>query len=79
MPVKDSRIRMKLLTLASGHGRCTTVTPKRTLVSAGEWPLHGVTGGQPHVYVTTAISLAEFMFMKKGQSVGSWGCWEGPV
>jgi hypothetical protein len=29
----------------------------------------GVTGGQPHVYVTTAISLAEFMFMKKGQWV----------
>jgi hypothetical protein len=31
--------------------------------------LAGVTGGQPHVYVTTAISLAEFMFMKKGQWV----------
>jgi hypothetical protein len=29
----------------------------------------GVTGGQPHVHVTTAISLAEFMFMKKGQWV----------
>jgi hypothetical protein len=29
----------------------------------------GVTGGQPHVCVTTAISLAEFMFMKKGQWV----------
>jgi hypothetical protein len=29
----------------------------------------GVTGGQPHVYVTTVISLAEFMFMKKGQWV----------
>ena len=25
----------------------------------------GEPGGQPHVYVTTAISLAEFMFMKK--------------
>jgi hypothetical protein len=24
-------------------------------------------GGQPHVYVTTTISLAEFIFMKKGQ------------
>jgi hypothetical protein len=31
--------------------------------------MRGVTGGQPHVYVTTAISLAEFMFMKKGQWV----------
>ena len=29
----------------------------------------GEPGGQPHVYVTTAISLAEFMFMKKGQRV----------
>jgi len=29
----------------------------------------GDAGGQPHVYVTTAISLAEFMFMKKGQRV----------
>jgi hypothetical protein len=29
----------------------------------------GEPGGQPHVYVTTAISLAEFMFMKKGQWV----------
>jgi hypothetical protein len=26
-------------------------------------------GGQPHVYVTTTISLAEFIFMKKGQWV----------
>jgi hypothetical protein len=25
------------------------------------------TGGQPHLYVTTTISLAEFIFMKKGQ------------
>jgi hypothetical protein len=29
----------------------------------------GEPGGQPHVHVTTAISLAEFMFMKKGQWV----------
>ena len=29
----------------------------------------GVAGGQPHVYVTIAISLAEFMFMKKDQWV----------
>ena len=35
----------------------------RTLTPMGE------PGGQPHVYVTTAISLAEFMFMKKGQRV----------
>jgi hypothetical protein len=27
----------------------------------------GVTRGQPHVYVTTTIPLAEFTFMKKGQ------------
>ena len=35
-------------------------------------PSHAHAGeprGQPHVYVTTAISLAEFMFMKKGQRV----------
>ena len=24
-------------------------------------------GGQPHVYMTTTISLAEFIFMTKGQ------------
>ena len=30
---------------------------------------YGDAGGQPRVYVTTAISLAEFMFMKKGQWV----------
>jgi hypothetical protein len=29
----------------------------------------GVAGGQPRVYVTTTISLAEFTFMKKGQWV----------
>jgi hypothetical protein len=27
-------------TSTSGHGRYTTVTPVRTLVSVGEWPLH---------------------------------------
>jgi hypothetical protein len=44
MPAKDSHIRIKLLTLASGHGRYgqphITVTPERTLLSVGEWPLH---------------------------------------
>jgi hypothetical protein len=30
----------------------------------------GATGrGQPHIHVSTTISLAEFMFMKKGQQV----------
>jgi hypothetical protein len=29
----------------------------------------GAAGGQPHVYVTITISLAEFMFMKEGQWV----------
>ena len=40
MPVKDSHTRIKPLALASGHGRYITVTPERTLVSVGEWPLH---------------------------------------
>jgi hypothetical protein len=40
MPVKDSHTRIKPLALASGHGRCMAVTPERTLVSVGEWPLH---------------------------------------
>jgi hypothetical protein len=31
---------MKPMALASGHGRYITVTPERTLVSVGEWPLH---------------------------------------
>jgi hypothetical protein len=35
----------------------------------GQLVAGGEPGGQPHVYVTTAISLAEFMFMKKGQWV----------
>ena len=37
---QDSHTRIKPLALASGHGRCITVTPERTLVSVGEWPLH---------------------------------------
>jgi hypothetical protein len=40
MPVKDPHTRIKPLTLASGHGRYITVTPERTPVSVGEWPLH---------------------------------------
>jgi len=40
MPVKDSHTRIKPLALASGNGRYITVTPKRTLVFVGEWPLH---------------------------------------
>jgi hypothetical protein len=40
IPVKDLRTRIKPLTLASGHGRYITVTPERTLLSGGEWPLH---------------------------------------
>jgi hypothetical protein len=40
IPVKDSHTRIKPLALASGHGRYITVTPERTLLSAGEWPLH---------------------------------------
>jgi WD40 repeat protein len=38
--VKDPHTRT--LALASGHGRYITVTPERTLVSVGEWPLHTV-------------------------------------
>jgi hypothetical protein len=44
IPVKDPHTRIKPLplALASGHGRYITVTPKRALVSVGEWewPLH---------------------------------------
>jgi hypothetical protein len=40
MPVKDPHTRIKPLALASGHGRYITVTPERTLLSVGEWPLH---------------------------------------
>jgi hypothetical protein len=39
-PVKDYHTRIKPLALASGHGRCMTIAPERTPVSAGEWPLH---------------------------------------
>jgi hypothetical protein len=40
IPAKDSNTGIKPLALASGHGRYITVTPERTLVSVGEWPLH---------------------------------------
>jgi hypothetical protein len=40
IPVKDSHTRIKPLSLTTGHGRYITVTPERTLVSVGEWPLH---------------------------------------
>jgi hypothetical protein len=42
--VKDSHTRIKPLALASGHGRYRyiTVTPERSLVFVGEWPLHMV-------------------------------------
>jgi hypothetical protein len=38
--VKDSHTRILPLALTNGHGRYITVTPERTLVSVGEWPLH---------------------------------------
>jgi hypothetical protein len=40
IPGKNADTRIKPLTLANGHGRYVTVTPKRTLASVGEWPLH---------------------------------------
>jgi hypothetical protein len=40
IPVKYAHTSIKPLALASGHGRYTTVTPERALVSVGEWPLH---------------------------------------
>jgi hypothetical protein len=40
IPINDSNTRIKPLVLASDHGRYITVTPERTLVSVGEWPLH---------------------------------------
>jgi hypothetical protein len=40
IPVKDCHTRIKPLALASDHGRYLTVTPERTLLSVGEWPLH---------------------------------------
>ena len=51
--------------------RVTRLNSKGELRAATHDPrsaaLAGVTGGQPHVYVITTISLAEFMFMKEGQ------------
>jgi hypothetical protein len=42
MPVRDSHTRIKPFTLASGHGRYTTVTPNGPLAcqSLGNGPLH---------------------------------------
>ena len=44
----------------------------------GQQTRAGAAGGQPHVYVTTTISRAEFTFMKEGQWVAGGGL-EGPV
>jgi hypothetical protein len=38
--INITHLRIKSLALASGHSRYITVTPKRTLVSVGEWPLN---------------------------------------
>ena len=38
--INTTHLRTKPLTLASGHGRYITVTPERTLLFVGEWPLH---------------------------------------
>jgi hypothetical protein len=34
-----THLRIKPLALTNGHGRYIIVTPERTLVSVGEWPL----------------------------------------
>ena len=41
-PVKDSHTRIQNKTVGFGqrHGRCMDVTPERTFISVGEWPLH---------------------------------------
>jgi len=39
-PGKRPYTRIKPLPLTNGHGRGITVTPERTLLSVGEWPLH---------------------------------------
>jgi hypothetical protein len=38
--INITHLRIKPLALARGHGRYITVTPERTFVSVGEWPLH---------------------------------------
>jgi hypothetical protein len=40
IPGKHSDTRIKPLPLTNGHGHYITVTPERTLLSDGEWPLH---------------------------------------
>jgi hypothetical protein len=40
IPGKHSDTRIKPLPLTNGNGRYITVTPERTLVSVGEWPLN---------------------------------------
>ena len=37
---KHSDTRIKPLTLANGHGRCMAVTPERTFLSVGKFPLN---------------------------------------
>jgi hypothetical protein len=38
--INITHLRIKPLALASDHDRYIAVTPKRTLFSVGEWPLH---------------------------------------
>jgi hypothetical protein len=40
IPGKPSDPRIKPLPLTNGHGRYINVTPERTILSVGEWPLH---------------------------------------
>jgi hypothetical protein len=49
------------------EGKTTTI--KKQFYDRRKMTRIGVAGGQPRVCVTTAILLAEFMFMKKGQQV----------
>jgi hypothetical protein len=55
--VKDSHTRIKPLALASGHGRYTTVTPERTIVSVGKWPLNVATR-EKEVHIPTKNTRA---------------------
>jgi hypothetical protein len=40
MPGKHSDTTIKPLHLTNGHARYITVTPERTILSVGKWPLH---------------------------------------
>jgi hypothetical protein len=55
IPGKHSDTRMKPLPLTNGHGRCTTVTSERALVSIGDWGWTMAIAHDRYKFVTVSL------------------------